>query len=111
MTACAVVLGVAAGVLHGVALGALCFLFGLTAAGWNGVFLAEIVREAPPGEIARVTGGVMVTAYAGLILGPVAFATAAAALTLGSGFLALAVATAVGSTALARARPAPPRPV
>jgi len=111
MTACAVVLGVAAGALHVAALGALCFLFGLTAAGWNGVFLAEIVREAPRGEIARVTGGVMVTAYAGLILGPVAFATAAAALSLGAGFVALAVATALGSTALARARPAPPRPV
>lgn len=111
MTACALVLGIAAGALHVAALGALCFLYGLTAAGWNGVFLAEIAREAPPGEIARVTGGVMVTAYAGLILGPVAFAATAAALTLGSGYVTLAVATAIGSTALARARRGPPRPV
>jgi len=111
MTACALALGLAAGALHVTALGALCFLFGLTAAGWNGVFLAEIAREAPPGQIARVTGGVMVTAYAGLILGPVAFAAAAAALTFGAGFVALAAATAAGSAALARARRAPPRPV
>jgi sugar phosphate permease len=111
MTACAALLGIAAGALHLTALGALCFLFGLTAAGWNGVFLAEIAREAAPGEIARVTGGVMVTAYAGLILGPIAFAAAAATLTLGAGYVALALATLAGSTALARARPTPPRPV
>ena len=111
MTACAAALGIVAGALHVVALGALCFLFGLTAAGWNGVFLAEIAREAPAGEIARITGGVMVTAYAGLILGPVAFAAAAAAATLGAGYVALAAATLIGSIALARARPAPPRPV
>jgi cyanate permease len=111
MTACAAALGIAAGALHVVALGALCFLFGLTAAGWNGVFLAEIAHEAPSGEIARVTGGVMVTAYAGLVFGPVAFAAAAAAATLGAGYVALAAATLVGSIALGRARPAPPRPV
>jgi predicted MFS family arabinose efflux permease len=111
MTACAAALGIAAGALHVAALGALCFLFGLTAAGWNGVFLAEIAREAPSGEIARVTGGVMVIAYAGLILGPVAFAAAAAGATLGAGYVALAAATLVGSIALGRARPGPPRPV
>jgi predicted MFS family arabinose efflux permease len=111
MTACGAVLGLAAGALHVVALGALCFLFGLTASGWNGVFLAEIAREAPPGEIARITGGVMVIAYAGLILGPVAFSAVAAGATLGAGYVALAAATAAGSVILGRARPAPPRPV
>lgn len=111
MTACAAAVGIAAGALHPVALGALCFLFGLTASGWNGVFLAEIARESPPGEIARITGGVMVTAYAGLIFGPVAFVATAAAASLGAGYLALAAATLAGSVALGRARPAPLRPV
>jgi MFS family permease len=107
MTACAAAVGIVAGALHPVALGALCLLFGLTASGWNGVFLAEIARESPPGGIARITGGVMITAYAGLILGPVAFA----ATSLGAGYLALAAATLAGSVALGRARPAPLRPV
>jgi predicted MFS family arabinose efflux permease len=111
MTACAAALGIVAGTLHVIALGMLCFLFGLTAAGWNGVFLAEVARESPPGEIARITGGVMVTAYAGLILGPVAFAATAAAASLGAGYVALALVTLAGSIALGRARPAPPRPV
>jgi MFS family permease len=109
MTACAAAMGILAGALHPAALGVLCFLFGLSASGWNGVFLAEIAREAPPGEIARVTGGVMVTAYAGLMLGPLAFAAAAAAATLGTGYVALAAATLAGSIALGRARPGPLR--
>jgi hypothetical protein len=109
MTACAAALGIVAGALHVIALGVLCFLFGLTASGWNGVFLAEVARESPPGEIARITGGVMVTAYAGLILGPVAFAAAAAAASLGAGYVALAGATLAGSVALGRARAVPPR--
>jgi MFS family permease len=105
MTACAAVVGIFAGTLHPVALGALCFLFGLSASGWNGVFLAEIAREAPSGEIARITGGVMVTAYAGLMLGPLAFSAAAAAATLGTGYVVLAAATLAGTIALGRARP------
>jgi cyanate permease len=109
MTACAAALGIVAGALHLAALGVLCFLFGLTASGWNGVFLAEVARESPPGEIARITGGVMVTAYAGLILGPVAFAAAAAAATIGSGYVALAAATLAGTLTLGRARRVRPR--
>ena len=104
MTAAALVIGLAAGALHPGALAVLCFCFGLTAAGWNGVFLAEVARHAPAGEIARVTGGVMITAYAGLILGPVAFSAAAAAAGLGAGFVFLAAGTFIGTLALRGAR-------
>jgi hypothetical protein len=82
----------------------LCFLFGLTATGWNGVFLAEVARQSPAGEIARVTGGVMVAAYAGLILGPVAFSVAAAAATLGAGYVLLSTATLAGTLVLRRSQ-------
>lgn len=51
-------------------------LFGLSAIGWNGVFMAEVARLAPEGQIGSVTGGVMVTTYAGVLVGPVSFAGA-----------------------------------
>jgi predicted MFS family arabinose efflux permease len=112
MSAAAAAVVFTAGIVPPVVLGVLCLLLGLTAAGWNGVFLAEVAREAPPGEIARVTGGVMITAYAGLILGPVAFSAAAtAAATLGAGYLLLASATFAGALVLRRAGPERPRAV
>jgi len=112
MSAAAGAVALSAGVAPPLLLGLLCFLFGLTAAGWNGVFLAEVAREAPPGEIARVTGGVMITAYAGLILGPVAFSAAAtAAATLAAGYLLLAGATLAGALVLRRAGHERPRAV
>ena len=104
MTAAGVATGLAAGVLPTPALWALCFLFGLTASGWNCVFLAEIVRQSPAGEIARVTGGVMIMSYAGLILGPLAFSAAAGAATMGAGYVLLAAGTFVGTLVLRGAR-------
>ena len=68
------------------------------------MFLAEVARHAPAGEIARVTGGVMITAYAGLILGPVAFSAAAAAAGLGAGYVFLAAGTFIGTLVLRGAR-------
>jgi predicted MFS family arabinose efflux permease len=97
MAAAGLATALVAGMLPLVVLALLCFLFGLTAAGWNGVFLAEVARHAPPGEIARVTGGVMVTAYAGLILGPVVFSATAAAATLGAGYALLSGTTLAGT--------------
>ncbi len=104
MTAAALATGLAAGVLSPLALWCLCFLFGLTASGWNGVFLAEVARQAPPGDIARVTGGVMMMSYAGLILGPVAFSAAAGAASMGAGYVLLAAGTFVGTLVLRGAR-------
>ena len=107
MTAAALATGLFAGTLPSAGLGVVVFLFGLTAAGWNGVFLAEIARQSPPGEIARVTAGVMISAYAGLILGPVAFSAAAATATMGAGFVMLSAATLAGATILQRSRARP----
>jgi len=53
--------------------GILC-LFGLSAIGWNGVFLAEIARLAPSGRIGSAIGGALVPTYAGILVGPASFA-------------------------------------
>jgi len=49
-------------------------LFGFTAIGWNGIFMAEITRLAPEGQAGSATGGALVPTYAGVLLGPVSFA-------------------------------------
>jgi len=49
-------------------------VMGLTAVGWNGVYLAEIARLAPKGLIGSATGSSMVVTYAGVMIGPTAIA-------------------------------------
>ncbi len=48
-------------------------LFGASAVGWNGVFMAEIARLAPPGRAGSATGGVLVLVFIGVIIGPLVF--------------------------------------
>ena len=47
-------------------------LLGLTAVGWNGVFLAEVAKLAPPSEVGAFTGGAMFITYIGVMVGPTA---------------------------------------
>jgi len=47
---------------------------GMTAIGWNGVYLAEIARLAPAGLISSATGASMFITYAGVMVGPAAMA-------------------------------------
>ena len=49
-------------------------LFGISAIGWNGVFLAEIARLAPEGRVSNATVGAMVPTYTGVVIGPATFA-------------------------------------
>ncbi len=55
------------------ALLALVVIFGATAIGWNGVFLAEVARIAGPGRAGELTGATAVFTYAGPMLGPSLF--------------------------------------
>ena len=48
-------------------------LFGGTAIGWNGVYLAEAARRAPEGEVSAATGGTLFFTYFGVVLGPPIF--------------------------------------
>ena len=49
-------------------------VFGFSAIGWNGVFLAEVARLAPEGRTGSATGAALVPTYAGVLFGPVSFA-------------------------------------
>jgi MFS family permease len=46
---------------------------GATAVGWNGVYLSEVARRAPPGEAGRATGGCLFFTYVGVVILPFLF--------------------------------------
>ena len=46
---------------------------GLTAVGWNGVYLAEVSRAVPMDRVGLATGGVLVFTFVGVVLGPSTF--------------------------------------
>jgi MFS family permease len=52
---------------------AVAAVLGATAIGWNGVYLSEVARRAPPGEAARATGGCLFFTFVGVIVMPFAF--------------------------------------
>ncbi len=71
---------------------AVCVLYGATAVGWNGVFLAEVARLSPEGRVAFLTGGTQFFTFAGVLIGPPLFgAIASATGSYGAGFAASAV--------------------
>jgi MFS family permease len=70
---------------------AVCVLYGATAVGWNGVFLAEVARLAPEGRVAILTGGTQFFTFAGVLIGPPLFgAIASSTGSYGVGFAASA---------------------
>ena len=48
-------------------------MFGATAVGWNGVFLAEVARLAPEGKAGAATGGSLFFTYLGVVVTPLVF--------------------------------------
>jgi len=56
---------------------AVVILFGATAIGWNGIYLAEAARLAPDGQVGAATGGALFFTYLGVVLGPPIFAAVA----------------------------------
>jgi MFS family permease len=49
-------------------------LFGACAIGWNGIYLAEVARDAAPGTASAATAGALVFTYLGMVAGPAMFA-------------------------------------
>ena len=49
------------------------FLLASTAAGWNGVYIAEIANLAPKGQASNVMGISLVVTYFGCIMTPIIF--------------------------------------
>jgi MFS family permease len=89
----------------------LCAAFGGTAIGWNGVYLAEVAREAPAGKTVEATGGALFFTFFGVLITPPLFA----AIVEGGGSYGLAFAVVAAPTLLcglwllARAAPRAPR--
>ena len=48
-------------------------LFGASAVGWNGVYLAEVARLAPPGQVGAITGGTQFITFLGALSAPPLF--------------------------------------
>lgn len=87
-----------------------CAAFGATAAGWNGVFLAQMARMAPPGRVSDVAGGASFLTYAGVMVIPPLFAAILAATgSYTTGFCAVALLTLAGGLWLVVRPVAPPR--
>ena len=79
---------------------------GAVALGWNGVFLAEVARLAPPGSAGMATGGALALTFIGALLGPPAFG--AVVDFTGSyriAFFIAAAAAAISGLAVSRRRP------
>lgn len=81
-------------------------LFGFCAMGWNGVYVAAIARQAPPGGIGFATGGSLAVTYSGVIFVPPALAALHERLGIGYGvaFVALTLVTLAGIFCVVLAR-------
>nr|WP_255592443.1 MFS transporter [Bordetella sp. BOR01] len=55
-------------------------VLGAAGVGWNGVYLAEVARQAPAGKAGLATGGALTCTFLGVVLGPPAFGAIASLL-------------------------------
>lgn len=86
---------------------AVLFVFGASALGWNGVYLAEVARQAPAGMAGVATGGTLAITFFGVMLGPPLFGGVAGLFgSYRAGFGALAVPLCVCALVLWRTPPA-----
>ena len=84
---------------------ALAILLGGTAIGWNGVQLAEVARQAPPGHAGAITGASSFVTFSGVVTGPPAFALLAAGIgSYRAGFVFLALLALAGTALVVRHR-------
>ncbi|WP_300557788.1 MFS transporter [Limnohabitans sp. Rim8] len=85
---------------HGVVI-AILVCFGASAIGWNGVYLAEVARRAPPGMASMATGGTLAFTFLGVVLGPPMFGALSGLFgTYRAGFVGLMVMASVSGTVL-----------
>jgi len=80
-------------------------IFGASAIGWNGVFLAQIARLAPAGQASVATGGTLCITFFGVVLGPPLFGVLAGVLkSYGASYGALGLFGLVITVVLVRLR-------
>jgi MFS family permease len=78
--------------------------FGASAIGWNGIYLAEVARRAPPGMAGAATGGTLACTFFGVVIGPVLFGAIAQAFgSMRAGWIALLVPAVLCTWTLLRA--------
>ncbi len=82
---------------------ATCVLLGITAVGWNGLFLSEVARIAPADQASRATGGALFITFFGVFASPPVFgAIAAATGDYGAGFTVFAVLAGISGIGVLR---------
>jgi predicted MFS family arabinose efflux permease len=79
-----------------IAIAAVVILLGATASGWNGVFLAEIIRDVRPAEVGLATAGSMMFAYTGTVLGPSLFSGLASTVGFPKAYLVMGAVVLLG---------------
>ena len=78
-------------------------LLGASAIGWNGVYLAAVARQAPPGQAGVATGGTLLFTFMGVVVGSPTFgALASASGSYRVAFAALTVPALAGLALLIR---------
>jgi predicted MFS family arabinose efflux permease len=76
----------------------LCIVFGTTALGWNGVYVAEVARIAPGGDVALATGASLEFTYLGVVVAPFAFwAIVAASTSYSIAYIVIGAITLIGA--------------
>ncbi|MEK9968375.1 MAG: MFS transporter [Ferrovibrio sp.] len=81
-------------------------IFGFSAIGWNGVFIAVIARQAPRESIGLATGATLSITFAGVVVGPSCFAFMhdRLGLSYADGYLLTALVTLIGIICMVIAR-------
>jgi len=83
-------------------------VFGASAIGWNGVYLAEVARQAPEGQAGVATGGTLTFTFLGAVIGAPIFGMLSSVFgTYQAGFLALVVTSSLCAGVLFRLKSTP----
>lgn len=78
-------------------------LSGVTIAGWNGVFIAEVVRVVPRDQLAIAVGTTICFVYSGLVVGPAVFSAVAEGTgSMPVAYTGLAIASAISGVLILR---------
>ena len=78
-------------------MGLAMILFGGTASGWNGVFLAEMMREVGPRDAGLATSGGLVFVYLGIIFTPPVFGLAVTVYGFRTSYMGLATLAVIAA--------------
>jgi predicted MFS family arabinose efflux permease len=83
-------------------------VFGASAIGWNGVYLAEVARQAPEGQAGVATGGTLTFTFLGAVIGAPIFGMLSSLFgTYQAGFLALVVTSSLCASVLFKLKSTP----